>query len=56
MRVLLLGGSGLLSGSARSAFLAAGHDVTVVTRGALDLPADPRLRRLRGDRRDAESL
>ncbi len=37
LRVLLLGGSGLLSGAAREAFLAAGHYVTVVTRGARPL-------------------
>ncbi len=55
-RVLLLGGSGLLSGAAREAFLAAGHEVTVVSRGARPLPPHPRLRALRADRRDPAAL
>ncbi len=42
MKVLLLGGSGLLGGPARDAFLAAGHDVTVVSRGAIENPASIR--------------
>ena len=56
MQVLLLGGSGLLSGAAREAFLAAGHDVTVFSRGERALPAAVGLRTLRGDRRDPASL
>ncbi len=56
MRILLLGGSGLLSGSAREAFLAAGHDVTVFSRGERALIAAARLHTLRGDRHDAASL
>ena len=56
MRILLLGGSGLLSGSARDAFLAAGHDVTVLSRGERALPSHPRLSGLIGNRRDAGSL
>jgi len=56
MRVLLLGGSGLLSGAAREAFLAAGHDVTVVVRGTTPPPAHERLRVLRADRHDVASL
>lgn len=56
LRVLLLGGSGLLSGAAREAFLAAGHYVTVVTRGARPLPGHPRQLRLTADRNDAASL
>jgi nucleoside-diphosphate-sugar epimerase len=56
MRILLLGGSGLLSGSARDAFLAAGHDVTVLSRGERPLPSHPRLSSLIADRRDAASL
>lgn len=55
-RVLLLGGSGLLSGAAREAFLAAGCEVTVLSRGLRPLPAHPLLRALRADRRDAASL
>jgi nucleoside-diphosphate-sugar epimerase len=55
-RVLLLGGSGLLSGAAREAFLAAGCEVTVLSRGNRPLPPHPNLRLLRADRRDALSL
>ncbi len=56
MRVLLLGGSGLLSGAAREAFLAAGHDVTVVVRGTHAPPVHERLRVLRADRHDGVAL
>lgn len=56
MRILLLGGSGLLSGAAREAFLAAGHDVSVLSRGRQPLPAHPRLTACVADRRDAASL
>lgn len=55
-RVLLLGGSGLLSGAARETFLAAGCEVTVVSRGNRPLPPHANLRALRADRRDAASL
>jgi nucleoside-diphosphate-sugar epimerase len=54
MRVLLLGGSGLLSGAALRAFTAAGHQVSVLSRGGRPLP--PGVQHVRGDRRDAESL
>jgi len=56
MRILLLGGSGLLSGAARRAFVRAGHDVSVLTRGERQLPAANGVALLRGDRTDAESL
>lgn len=56
MRILLLGSSGLLSGAAREAFLAAGHDVFVVSRGSRPIPSHPRLRPLAADRTDAASL
>ena len=56
MRILLLGGSGLLSGAAREAFLSAGHDVTVLSRGERPLPANTRLTAVHADRRDAASL
>ena len=56
LRVLLLGGSGLLSGAAREAFLAAGHEVTVIARGLRPLPDRERQRRLKADRNDAVSL
>jgi len=55
-RVLLLGGSGLLSGAARGAFLAAGHSVTVLSRGTRALPAHPGLSELRADRKDPAAL
>jgi nucleoside-diphosphate-sugar epimerase len=54
MRVLLLGGSGLLSGAALRALVAVGHEVSVLSRGGRPLPAG--VQHLRGDRRDAESL
>jgi nucleoside-diphosphate-sugar epimerase len=54
MRILLLGGSGLLSGAALRAFVGAGHDVSVLTRGERAIA--PHASRLRGDRRDAGSL
>jgi nucleoside-diphosphate-sugar epimerase len=56
MRILLLGGSGLLSGAARAAFLAAGHEVSVLSRGERALPAAERLHTLRGDRHDSAAL
>ena len=56
MRVLLLGGSGLLSGAAASAFVLAGHDVTVVTRGQRALPSHGKLACLSADRADARAL
>lgn len=54
MKVLLLGGSGLLGGPARDAFLAAGHDVTVVSRGAIENPEPTRS--IRVDRKDRAGL
>jgi len=54
MRILLLGGSGLLSGAAVRAFARAGHDVSVLTRGQRAVA--PGVRHLAGDRRDAGSL
>jgi nucleoside-diphosphate-sugar epimerase len=54
MRILLLGGSGLLSGAALRAFVRAGHDVSVLTRGERAMA--PRASQLKADRRDAGSL
>src|SRR5262245_65855343 len=54
MRVLLLGGTGLLSGAAARAFVKAGHEVTVVTRGERPLAAGVQL--LPADRTDARML
>src|SRR5580765_3522163 len=54
MRILLLGGSGLLSGAAVRTFARAGHDVTVLTRGKREVAPGPR--HLAGDRSDGVSL
>ena len=54
MRVLLLGGTGLLSGAALRVFVRAGHDVTVLSRGERALASG--VRHVRADRRDAASL
>ena len=54
MRILLLGGSGLLSGAALRAFVRAGHDVSVLTRG--EQPVTPGVSHLQADRKDAVSL
>ncbi|MEO5987584.1 MAG: NAD-dependent epimerase/dehydratase family protein [Candidatus Eisenbacteria bacterium] len=54
LEVLLLGGSGLLSGAAASAFVAAGHHVTVLTRGERPLPNG--VLAITGDRRERSSL
>src|ERR1044072_8859500 len=56
MRILLLGGSGLLSAAARDTLLAAGHDVSVLTRGERALPAIARLTLLRAGRGGFHSL
>ena len=56
MRILLLGGTGLLSAAAREAFLAAGHDVTVLSRGNRALPAHERLASRIADRGDGAAL
>ena len=56
MRVLLLGGTGLLSGATLAAFLREGHDVCTLTRGGRPLAARPRLTALHADRADAGSL
>ena len=54
MRVLLLGGTGLLSGAALRAFVGAGHDVSVLTRG--ERAVAPGVRPIKADRKDAASL
>src|SRR5262245_43614158 len=56
MRVLLLGGSGLLSGAALRAFLGAGHDVSVVSRGERPLAGSGPVEHLRADRRVPSAL
>jgi len=54
MRILLLGGSGLLSSAALRAFAGGGHDVSVLTRGERPVPAG--VSHLRADRRDPAAL
>lgn len=54
LEILLLGGSGLLSGAAATAFVAAGHRVTVLTRG--ERPVPPGVLAITGDRRERDSL
>jgi len=56
MRVLLLGGSGLLSGAALSAFVRMGHDVHALTRGERALLGGEHLTHLRADRTRAADL
>ncbi len=52
--ILLLGGSGLISGAAAATFLAAGHRVTVLSRGQRPLPAG--VEALAADRSDRDAL
>lgn len=53
-RVLLVGGSGLIGAPAARALLAAGHDVTVLTRGQRAVPTGAEA--LAADRQDPDSL
>lgn len=54
MRILLLGGTGLIGGATREALLAAGHELTVLSRRPL--AEGPRLRVIPGDRGDGGLL
>lgn len=56
LRLLFLGGTGTISTACVRAAVAAGHDVTVLTRGSHDRDLPPEVRRLTGDVRDAESI
>ncbi len=56
MRILLLGGSGLLSAAAVEAFLAADHDVSALSRGGQARASHLKLSHLTADRADATSL
>ena len=50
MKLLILGGTEFLGRHAVAAALAAGHDVTIFTRGQTNPELYPEVERLRGDR------
>lgn len=54
MRILIIGGSGFLSGSVARLALDAGHAVWTVTRG--ERPSLPGVKSLRADRKDGDAL
>ncbi len=54
MRVLLVGGAGFIGGHVSRAFLEAGHEVSVISRGRRPVPAG--VEHLRADRGDIEAL
>ncbi|MDQ1702155.1 MAG: hypothetical protein QOF57_1407 [Frankiaceae bacterium] len=57
MRILYLGGSGLISSACTEVALAAGHELTVLNRGATrKVPLPAAVEQLRGDVRNAESI
>jgi nucleoside-diphosphate-sugar epimerase len=53
-KILLFGGTGHVSGAIRRALVAAGHDVTIVTRAQRPVPAD--VRSIAVDRTDAAAM
>lgn len=55
-RILIIGGTGNISGAIVRVLASAGHDVTVFTRGRADRPLPDGIRRLRGDRRDRDAF
>ncbi len=55
-KVLLLGGSGLLSSAALCAFVKSGCEVTAITRGRRPLPGFKNLKVIKADRKDFQSL
>ena len=57
MRILYLGGSGLISSACSEVAIAAGHELTVLNRGTTQkVPLPAGVRQLRGDVRNAESI
>ena len=56
MRILLVGGTGLISSQTSVLALADGHDVTLVNRGQSSLPAAPGAHIIHADATNAESL
>lgn len=56
MNLLILGGTGFLSSALVAQSRAAGHDVTIVTRGRSESPVPPGVRTLVADRSDPEQM
>ncbi len=57
MRILFLGGTGVISSACSTAAVAAGHEVTVLNRGMThNVPLPDGVEELRGDVRDPESM
>jgi len=56
MRILLIGGTGLISSEVSRLALAEGHEVTLVNRGRSSLPTAPGAHIIHADATDAESL
>ncbi len=56
MRVLIIGGTGLISTAVTARLLAHGHEVCLFTRGQRPDGFGDRVRRLKGDRNDSPSL
>ena len=57
MRILFLGGTGVISSACSTVAIAAGHDVTVLNRGTTqNVPLPANVEQLRGDVRDSDSM
>jgi len=57
MRILFLGGTGVISSACSAVAVAAGHDVTVLNRGTThNVPLPAGVQELRGDVRDEDSM
>lgn len=56
LRILFLGGTGMISTACVRAAVAAGHDVTVLNRGRGDREVPPSVRTARGDVRSADDI
>ena len=52
MRILIVGGTGFLSSALVAENLAAGHEVTIVTRGRRPVAAVPAVQQIVADRAD----
>ena len=56
MKVLFIGGTGNISQPCVETALAAGHEVTLLTRGQRPSPFGDRVRVLQGDREESQAL